>query len=186
MKTRYNAEMCKMICDIIRKDTYTISEICKMVQIHESTYYDWQNKYPEFAEAIKKARHDYDSMILVECEKSLTKLIKGFEVEESKTTFIEGKDGLPRVKEKQVTKRYYPPNLGALIHFQTNKAPEQWKNRQNIDHTSNGNELVSERVIILEKASDKKKLEELRKFAMGGEQPAEQQKELKEGKENEG
>ncbi|HNT42519.1 MAG TPA: phBC6A51 family helix-turn-helix protein [Tenuifilaceae bacterium] len=184
--TKYSPEIVKKICSLLEKDSYTIKEVCANVGINEDTYYDWQKNKSDFSEAIKKARHDYDSMILVECEKSLTKLIKGFEVEESKTTFIEGKDGLPRVKEKQVTKKYFPPNLGALIHFQTNKAPEQWKNRQNIDHTSNGNELVSERVIILEKASDKKKLEELRKFAMGGEQPAEQQKELKEGKENEG
>jgi hypothetical protein len=32
---------------------------------------------------------------------------------------------------KKVTK-HIPPNLGAIIHYQTNRDAELWKNRQNI------------------------------------------------------
>lgn len=35
-----------------------------------------------------------------------------------------------KVKEHVVTDKHYPPSLGAIIHFQTNRDPDNWKNRQ--------------------------------------------------------
>ena len=104
---KYGKEIVKRICSLIETDSYTIAEICKSVGIHVDTYYSWLKK-SEFSEAIKKAQDRFVEDTLIECNKSLVKLIKGH-------------------TEKD---KYYPPNLGAIIHFQTNRDPDNWKNRQ--------------------------------------------------------
>lgn len=133
---RYNKKIVEDICDLIKLDSYTIAEICQQVGISERTYYDWQSKRADFADAIKKAQDRFNEDMLAECKKSLVKLIKGYSIQEKKTvtadTGKKDEDGKPivRVKEHSVVEKYYPPSLGAIIHFQTNRDPDNWKNRQ--------------------------------------------------------
>ena len=72
---KYSKQIKTRICQLIKTDSYTIAEICKIVGIAESTYFEWQDKKPEFSDAIKRARDHFKKNILVECEKSLIKLI---------------------------------------------------------------------------------------------------------------
>lgn len=130
---KYSEERVKLICDLIKKDSYTIPEICALAEISKATFHEWMNEKVDFSDAVKKAREDFDKEILVECNNSLLKLIKGYEVEEKKTVLISDAGGRAKIKEQTTTKKHIPPNLGAIIHFQTNKDPENWKNRQSKD-----------------------------------------------------
>ena len=138
---KYNDKIIKKICDLISKDSYTIAEICLKVKIAESTYYEWVNTKPEFSEAIKKAQDKLTDDLLIECNRSLVKLIKGYTVEEKKTVRSdtgrkdENDKPIVKIKEHSVVEKYYPPSLGAIIHFQTNRDPDNWKNRQENKHT---------------------------------------------------
>lgn len=157
---KYNKKIVTRICSLIEKDSYTITEICSLSGISESTYHEWKAKKPEFSEAIEKAKDKFDKQILADCEKSIAKLIRGYEYEEKKTIYTEGKDGKPKVKEQTSTKKHVSPSLGAIIHFQTNKDPETWKNRQTSELTGKGGkDLIPARV--LSKQEMKQVLEEL-------------------------
>lgn len=132
---KYSKRIVKRICDLISKDTYTIAEICATVRISERTYYQWQADYADFSEQIKEARHKFDETVLKDAKNSLVKLIKGYDYEETKTVVIDDGGGKPKIKEKSTTKKHVAPNLGAIIHFQTNVDPATWKNRQNTELT---------------------------------------------------
>lgn len=133
---KYNQRIVNRICDLISKDSYTIAEICEKVKISESTYYEWLKTKSEFSEAIKKAQDKLTQDLLVECKRSLVKLIKGYTIQEKKTVTAdtgrkdENDKPIVKVKEHSVVDKYYPPSLGAIIHFQTNRDPDNWKNRQ--------------------------------------------------------
>lgn len=133
---KYNQKIVNRICDLISKDSYTIAEICEKVKISESTYYEWLKTKSEFSEAIKKAQDKLTQDLLIECNRSLVKLIRGYTIQEKKTVTAdtgrkdENDKPIVKVKEHSVIEKYYPPSLGAIIHFQTNRDPDNWKNRQ--------------------------------------------------------
>ena len=154
---KYNKKILKRITDLIRKDSYSIVEICTNVGISESCFYKWQSKSTEFTDAIKAAREEFDKLTLVECEKSLVKLIKGFDFDEKKTVMTSDKDGKPTIKEQTLIKKHVAPSLGAIIHFQTNKDPENWKNKQSTELTGkDGKDLFSK---LTDEELDKKNAE---------------------------
>ena len=169
--SKYSPEIVKKICTLLEKDSYTVEEVCANVGITATTFYEWQSEKPEFSEAIKKAREVFVNKMLRDCERSLNKLVNGFDYEEVKTTIVDDGRGKPKIKEKTTIKKTAAPNLGAIIHYQTNRDPENWKNRQAVDHTTNGKE-INERVLVLEKEEDRKRLEEMRKFVENGEMPS--------------
>lgn len=133
---KYNKKIVEHICDLISVDSYTIAEICKTVGISERTYYEWQSKNAEFADAIKKAQDKFDELIVVEAKKSLVKMIRGYTVQEKRTVTADtGKKddngkAIVRVKEHSVTDKHYQPVPAAVIFALTNRDPDNWKNRQ--------------------------------------------------------
>lgn len=153
-KAQYSKKLAEEVASLIKEDSYTIAEICQKVNISERSFYNWRDKHAEFADAIKEAQEEFEATILVECEKSLRKLITGYSVDETKTIYINTKDDTPKIKERTVTKKHFQPNLGAIIHFQTNKDPENWRNRQNVDITTKGKEFAPARVLTKQEAKD--------------------------------
>lgn len=142
---RYSKEIVQRITELISSDSYTIAEICKEVGISESTYHEWKSKKSEFSESIKKAQGIFDEKCTVEAKKSLMKLVSGYTVDESKTIYVDSKEGRPKIKEQTITKKHYQPSLGAAIFVLTNKDPENWKNRQNNEVTGkDGKDLIPE------------------------------------------
>lgn len=152
---KYSKRILKKITDLIKSDSYTIAEICVNVGISESCYYNWQATIVEFGDSIQKAKDEFIKKNLVECEKSLVKIIKGYEYEEKKTVTIDDGAGKPKIKEQTITKKVISPNLGAIIHFQTNKDPNNWKNRQSSELTGkDGKELIPARVLTKKEAQE--------------------------------
>lgn len=140
---RYSKEIVQKITELISSDSYTIAEICQIVGISERTYYDWKSKNADFADAIKKAQEVFDEKCTVEAKKSLMKLVSGYTVDETKTIYVDSKEGRPKIKEQTITKKHYQPSLGAAIFVLTNKDPENWKNRQNNEVTGkDGKDLI--------------------------------------------
>ena len=135
---KYNEQIVTDICNLIKKDSYTIAELCKEVGIASSTYYEWLETKAEFSEAIQKAKYQFDEIIVNEAKNSLRKLVQGYEIDEKKTVFTEGKDGKPRIKEQTTVKKHIQPNVAAIIFLLTNKASNEFKNRLNTDHTTKG------------------------------------------------
>lgn len=145
---KYSKNIVEKICSFIQTDSYTIPEICKQVGISESTYHEWRATKPEFSESIKKAQNEFMGMMASEAKKSLLKKVKGYEVEETKTVYVDsgkktedGKKAVPRVKEQTKITKHIQPDTAAIIFTLTNTDPERWKNRQTSD--VNGSMRVS-------------------------------------------
>lgn len=141
---KYSAELIEKICSLIRADSYTIAEICKIVGIAESTFYEWKDSKADFPEAIKKAQEECRGFFATEAKKSLLKLVQGFTVEERRTvtadTGKKSEDGKPivKVKEHTTVTKYVAPNPTAIIFTLTNCDAENWKNRQSAELTGKG------------------------------------------------
>lgn len=121
------------ILSLIRSDTYSIAEICKMAHISRATFYNWQKENPAFAHAISEAREQLRQMLVCEAEKSLLKKVQGYTVDEIKVKTVPGRDenGEPvqKVLEQTTITKHIPPDTTAIIFTLTNREPETWKSR---------------------------------------------------------
>lgn len=94
----------------------------------------------DFSDSIKKAEDARMQFFVAEAQKSLLKKIQGYEVEESKITYVDsgkpvvdenGKEKQkPKIKEKTIVKKHIQPDTAAIIFTLTNGNPDRWKNRQ--------------------------------------------------------
>jgi len=150
---KFNNEIVERITDLIKSDTYTIAEICKMANIDEATYYRWKSEKKEFCESIKKAEEDRRQFFVIEAKKSLIKKIQGYTVQEKKTVTVESgkKDEagkpIPKIKEQTIIDKYFQPDTAAIIFTLCNTDPENWRNRQFNEVTGKikvGKELADE------------------------------------------
>ena len=141
---KYSPKRVKHICSLISKDSYTIAEICSLSGISKETYYEWLENKPDFADAITRAKEEYDEMVVREAKNSLIKKIKGYTVQETKTVMVDsgkpGPDGklLPKIKERTVVDKTFQPDTSAIIFALTNKVPDEYKNRLSNEHTGKG------------------------------------------------
>lgn len=149
---KYDKAMVERICGLIRKDSYSTKEICRKVKISHQTFLNWKARYPEFAEALQEAEDEFTETMLADCSRSLKKLVNGYKYTEKKQ--VEGPSG--KVKEIVIQEKKVTPSLGAIIHYQTNKNPEQWKNRQSAELTGKGGKdlIPAARILTRQEAAE--------------------------------
>lgn len=133
MKTE---EIKPKILDLIRKDSYSVTELCRVCGINRTTYYDWIANDPKFAADVKAAKDEFLNSILADAKVSLRKLVQGYTAEETTIVTIPSDridingNPIPQIKEQKVVKKHIQPNTGAVIFALTNLESESWKNRQ--------------------------------------------------------
>ena len=118
------------------RDGLNDEQIAFKIGIGKTTYYEWQNRFPEFAEAIKKGKAPVD----IEVENALLKRALGYDAEETITEVeeipvkVKGEDGqastITRTK-KHVRKviRHIPPDVTAQIFWLKNRRPGRWRDK---------------------------------------------------------
>ena len=106
------------------RDGLTDDQIAKNIGISLSTYYAWQNSYPEFSDAIKKGKAPVD----YEIENALFKRAFGFEYEETITDIEELADGKQKKHVRKI-KKYCPPDTLAQIFWLKNRRPDRWRDK---------------------------------------------------------
>jgi transposase-like protein len=126
---KYNEDTVNKICQLIKSDDYTVTEICKNAGISEAIYYKWKSEKVEFLEAIKKAEGERLELFKTEARKSTLKKIKGYEIEEVKEVVRKG-----MLIEKTTTKKHIPPDTTILIFVLKNTDNENFKDRQEVKH----------------------------------------------------
>lgn len=159
---KYSKKIVEEICSLVKADSYTIAEICKMVGISKSGYYKWLEDKVEFLDAIKKAEDEFRQDMLVECKRSLRKLITGYTAQERHTIMVDSKEidektgkPKPKIKEQKVVEKCFQPNLGAIIHFQTNQDPDNWKNKHSTEVTGkDGKDLIPARILTKKEVAE--------------------------------
>jgi len=149
---KYGKAITKKICDLIREDTYNITEICGIVGINKDTYYEWLKTKSDFSDAIARAEIEQKHLFKAKAKRSMQILIDGIEYEETKTVIVSAKGGREKktevdentatrkgeVKEVTKIKKYIPPNVTAVIYTLENADAENWKSRKSIELTGAG------------------------------------------------
>ena len=107
------------------RDGLTDIQIAEKMGIGESTLYEWENRYPEIREALKKGKAPVD----MEVENALLKSALGFEYEETITEITEAPDGTQRKLIKKF-RHYCPPSNTAQIFWLKNRRPDKWRDKQ--------------------------------------------------------
>ena len=115
------------------RDGLTDAQIAQKIGISLSTYYEWQNKYPEFSEAIKKGKAPVD----IQVENALLKRALGYDYEEVITEVEEiptgkGPDGQQIIRQKKHIRkvtRHVPPEVAAQIFWLKNRRPGRWRDK---------------------------------------------------------
>lgn len=138
---KYSKKIVKRVIELMKSDTYTIAEICAIVGIAPRTFYDWQNEYEEFAQAVQEAKDERMQFFVSEAKKSLLKKIQGYTVQEKHTTMVDSKEKdangkpKPKIKEQKIVDKHFQPDTAAIIFTLTNGDPESWKNKQSTEVT---------------------------------------------------
>lgn len=104
-------------------DGLTDDDIAKNMGISRTTFYNWQNKYSDILNALKKGREP----VVRELENALIKKAKGFEYEESDVIIDKDKNG--NTSQRVIKhKRYSPPDSSAAMFLLKNYKPDKYRN----------------------------------------------------------
>ncbi len=132
--TKYDADRVAIICESIAQGESNEVAAAR-AGICLDSFYGWLKNKPDFSDAIKRARQEFEQWeldgILKDARKSLKQLICGEEYEETKIEYEQDPEnpGKLRIKRKTTTNKKILPNVTAVIFALVNRDPEHWQNR---------------------------------------------------------
>lgn len=154
-KSKYNDNF-PLLAENYAQQGLIDEEIAAKLGIAVCTFYEYQKKYSEFSEAIKRGKKPVD----VEVEKSLLKRAKGYEYEETTVEYKPPQSEDEKAKPIKVkkTKKEVIPDVTAQIFWLKNRQPDKWRDKQDIDAIVKGKIMyeISEK-FIPKKGNEKKK-----------------------------
>jgi hypothetical protein len=138
-KSKYQPEMIKKVANWAR-DGLIDREIAKRLGIGERTLYEWKERYPQFAQALKVSKEDADYQV----EDSLYKRANGYEYEEVTMEPLYNpvtgqpiltSDGVPKIAVTKIVKKRVAPDATSAIFWLKNRQPKKWRDKQEIEHS---------------------------------------------------
>lgn len=109
----------------------TDADLCATFDVSQATISTWKITHPRFLEALRKGKTEADANVAHKLYKRAT----GYSHPETKVMVIDGE-----VERIDVTK-HYAPDAGAAKLWLTNRRPDLWRDRANVDITSNGQSI---------------------------------------------
>ena len=114
------------------RDGLTDEQIAHNIDIHPSTLYEWQKKYPDISEALKRGKEVIDRQV----ENALLKRALGYEYEEVKQIIEKDDKGKDRKRIEKTVKQVIPDTT-AQIFWLKNRKPAEWRDKQNLEVEGN-------------------------------------------------
>lgn len=109
----------------------TDADLANFFDVNEDTINEWKKVHPEFSESLKSGKTLADA----EIAKSLFHRAKGYEHPDVDIKMFEG-----QIIVTDLIK-HYPPDTTAAIYWLKNRKPKEWRDKQEVDHTTNGNSI---------------------------------------------
>lgn len=106
--TKYDSKIHLGIVRKLAAAGMTDEDMASVLEIGTRTFYDWKERYPEFAQAVREGKQEP----IHDVEDALFRLCKGY-------TYQEG--GQQRIKH---------PDVRAIQFYLKNVAPDKWRDRQ--------------------------------------------------------
>lgn len=133
-REEYN-EQARKLCMLGATD----KDLADFFDVSEATINNWKLAHPQFLESLKAGKLKADALVA----HSLYHRAIGYKHDAIKIiTVPRGDNQGSDVQEIPYVERY-PPDTTAAIFWLKNRRPDQWRDRQNLDVTSNGETLAA-------------------------------------------
>ena len=112
------------------RDGLSDKQIAHNIGITQTTLYEWQKRFPELSEALKKGKEVVDR----EVENALLKRAMGYEYDDVTQEPVTDKD--TGVTEMRVTKRVTKqivPDVTAQIFWLKNRKPDEFRDKRDVE-----------------------------------------------------
>lgn len=106
----------------MRRDGYTIKDVCQVIGISQNTLRRWRAESEEFDAAIREGKQVLDYKI----EDALIKAALGYQTKEVRVTEI-FRYGKLVERQKEVYTHEMAPNVYAIQTYLYNRLPDKWK-----------------------------------------------------------
>ena len=116
----------------------TDREIADFFGVAERTIHRWQHDFPEFCQALKVGKDAADDRV----EKSLYRRAVGYSHDAVKIMQFQGQEIMVPYEE------HHAPDVTACIFWLKNRRREQWRDRQDMEHS--GSVTIERRVFPAE------------------------------------
>jgi hypothetical protein len=116
--TKYQSSYAKIAKTMIKLGATEV-DLAEAFGVCVKTIDNWKYSEPEFLQALKEARNNYDDAV----EAALAKRAIGYSHTETKVGFYMGEP-----VEVEVVK-HYPPDAGAAKMWLANRRPEKWRDQ---------------------------------------------------------
>lgn len=135
-KLKYTEDFPKRAEDYARQGMID-KQIARSLGISKAVFYEYQKKYPDFMDSIKKGKAPID----FEVENALLKRAMGYEYEEVHTEYrIKGKaDEKANPTLIKRIKKFVVPDTAACAFWLKNRRPKLWKDRHDVGVSGNLN-----------------------------------------------
>lgn len=124
----YKPEYAQMAQFCIEDSGFSMFKLAKLFKVSRSTIYRWIEGHQEFRDAVEKGRTVWDGLKI---HKSLVKRAVGFRYTETTQEADENGD----MKTTKKVSKMFPPDVAAIKHWQVNRDPDRWKDRQDVHVT---------------------------------------------------
>ena len=152
-RSKYTDEF-PLLAEGYARDGLTDEQIAAKFGVTPKTFYNWQDKHRDFAEAVKRGKAPVDT----EVENALLKRALGYDYTETHTTIIRTKDG-DRTTIKRID-RHVSADVGAAAFWLKNRKRKKWGDAAPPPDDSAAQKALQEKL-------SKLSIEELRKIAFG-------------------
>ena len=120
--TDYKPEYARMAQLCIEDSGFSMYKLAKLFNVTRSTIYRWLEIEKEFSDGVEKGRTVWDGQKI---HISLVKRAVGFSY--SETTKEPDNNGTMKTVKK--VRKYFPPDVAAIKHWQVNRDPVRWKDK---------------------------------------------------------
>ncbi len=143
-KSRYNAKMHPRRATELVELGLTDKELAEAFGVHVDTIYEWQKRYPEFSESIKRAKEKPDGEVVA----ALHKRAIGYTYDAQEVTAAGEKnaDGSSRVIKVVQKKIHVPADPTSMIFWLKNRRPQEWRDTYRLQHIFNREEILEHKV----------------------------------------
>ena len=146
---KYSKELIRKIVVLIEEDSYTITEICKILKITRKSFYQWKETKPEFREAIEAAQEACNEKLFALARRSLQRKLQGYTLTEVRTVYIPDENdpsGWKASKRIVKEKEYMPDEktICSLLDRQFNKENNFQKNESVLQITVTDSDTIGQ------------------------------------------
>jgi hypothetical protein len=123
--TKYRPEFAEIAHKLTQALGATDKEVADFLSIDDATLYRWRHTHPEFCEALKVGKDVADQRV----KQSLYRRAIGYKHDAVKVFNNNGEAMLVPFTE------HYPPDTTAAIFWLKNRDPDQWRDKQDVEHS---------------------------------------------------